>query len=303
MHPKTQGYLFALTATTIFSVQDAVSKHLGTAYSPVFVTMMRYWAFGLFCVLLALRKPGGLRAAAQTAHPVLQITRGVLLATEIMIVITAFAYAGLAHSTAVFAATPIVVTLLSIPLLGEHVGWRRWSAIGAGLIGVLLILKPERNGFLDPWLLLAVVGVVMYAIYLIATRYVSRKDPPTTSFFYTGVAGAVTATMVGPFFWANLQGWDIAWMGFLCVTGITGHYLLIRAYDLLDASAVQPISYLSLVYASFIGTLIFGETLTWNMMAGAIIVVAAGVFTFWREYVLRRRPPDRAVAAASEVLH
>ena len=236
MKSKAHGYLFALAATTIFSLQDAVSKHLGDHYPPIFVTMIRYWAFGAFCILLASRKRGGLRAAVRTTRPVLQVVRGVLLAVEIMVVITAFAHAGLAHSTAVLSATPILVTLLSIPLLGERVGWRRWSAITAGLVGVLLILKPDASGFLDPWLLLPVACCVMYAIYLIATRLVSRTDAPATSFFYTGVAGAVAATLVRPFFWADLQGWDRAWMGLLCITGMTGHYLVIRAYELVDAS-------------------------------------------------------------------
>jgi drug/metabolite transporter (DMT)-like permease len=176
MKSKAHGYLFALAATTIFSLQDAVSKHLGDHYSPIFITMIRYWAFGAFCILMVARKRGGLRAAASTTRPLLQIVRGVLLAVEIMIVIAAFAHAGLAHSTAVLSATPILVTLLSIPLLGERVGWRRWSAIIAGLVGVLLILKPDASGFLDPWLLLPVVCSVMYAIYLIATRLVSRTD-------------------------------------------------------------------------------------------------------------------------------
>src|SRR5690242_21816023 len=89
MKSKAHGYIFALAATTIFSFQDAVSKHLGDHYPPVFVTMIRYWAFGAFCILLASRKPGGLRAAATTSRPWLQIFRGVLLATEIMLVITA----------------------------------------------------------------------------------------------------------------------------------------------------------------------------------------------------------------------
>lgn len=294
MRPKFHGYLFALAATTIFSVQDAVSKHLGEQYSPIFVTMIRYWAFGAFCILLAMRKQGGLKAAARTNRPVLQVVRGVLLVVEIMIVITAFANAGLAHSTAVLAATPIVVTLLSIPLLGERVGWRRWSAIFAGLAGVLLILKPDARGFLDPWLLLPVVCSVMYAVYLIATRLVSRTDPPATSFFYIGVVGAITATLVGPFFWGNLQGWDLLLMGFLCISGMTGHYLVIRAYELLDASAVQPISYISLVYASLFGIFLYGETLTWNVVAGSVVVVGAGIFTFWREYVLRHQAPVQA---------
>ena len=295
MKSKTHGYFFALAATTIFSFQDAVSKHLGDHYSPIFITMIRYWAFAAFCILLASRKQGGIRAAAKTTRPFLQIMRGVMLAVEVMIVITAFAHAGLAHSTAVLAATPLVVTVLSIPFLGEHVGWRRWSAIVVGLIGVLLILKPDAAGFLDPWLLLPVLCCFMYAVYLIATRLVSRTDTPATSFFYTGVAGAVAATLVGPFFWTDLVGWDKAWMGLLCITGMTGHYLVIRAYELLDASAAQPITYLGLVYASFFGVLLYGETLTWNIIAGSVIVVGAGVFTIWREYVRRHQAPVPSV--------
>jgi drug/metabolite transporter (DMT)-like permease len=291
MKSKAHGYFFALAATTIFSFQDAVSKHLGDHYSPIFVTMIRYWAFAAFCILVASRKPGGLRAAASTTRPVLQIFRGVMLAVEVMIVITAFANAGLAHSTAVLSATPLVVTMLSIPFLGEHVGWRRWSAIVAGLIGVLLILKPDASGFLDPWLLLPVLCCFMYAAYLIATRLVSRTDSPATSFFYTGVAGAAIATLIGPFFWTDFVGWDKAWMGLLCITGMTGHYLVIRAYELLDASAAQPITYLGLVYASLFGVLLYGEILTWNTVAGSVIVVGAGIFTVWREYVLRHQVP------------
>lgn len=291
MKSKAHGYFFALAATTIFSLQDAVSKHLGDHYSPIFVTMIRYWAFGAFCILLASRKRGGLWAAARTTRPVLQIARGVLLVVEIMIVIASFAHAGLAHSTAVLSATPILVTLLSIPLLGERVGWRRWLAIIAGLVGVLLILKPDASGFLDPWLLLPVVCCLMYALYLIATRLVSRTDASATSFFYIGVVGAATATLIGPFFWSHLEGWDKAWMGLLCITGMTGHYLVIRAYALLDASAAQPVTYLGLVYASLFGVLLYGETLTWNVVAGSMIVVGAGIFTVWREYRLRHQIP------------
>ena len=149
------------------------------------------------------------------------------------------------------------------------------------------------------WLLLPVVCSVMYAIYLIATRLVSRTDAPATSFFYIGVAGAVTATLVGPFFWADLEGWDRAWMGLLCITGMTGHYLVIRAYELLDASAVQPISYLGLVYASFFGVMLYGETLTWNIVAGRRSLWAPASHIL-REYVLRHqglfKPCDKRAA-------
>src|SRR6478752_7099738 len=128
MKSKTHGYIFLLLALTIFSAQDAISKHLGSAYSPIFVTMVRYWAFGLFTVVLASKMRGGIAATARTKHPFLQVSRGILLATQVVLAITCFALIGLAHSQAIFAATPIIVALLAIPLLGEKVGWRRWTA-------------------------------------------------------------------------------------------------------------------------------------------------------------------------------
>ncbi|SCB56964.1 Permease of the drug/metabolite transporter (DMT) superfamily [Rhizobium aethiopicum] len=288
MKSKTQGYMFALLALTIFSLQDAISKHLASTYPPIFVTMIRYWAFGLFTVILASKMRGGLKATARTKRPVLQVTRGVLLAVQVVLAITCFAVIGLARSQAIFSATPILIALLAMPILGERVGWRRWAAIGAGLFGVLLILKPEGD-FFDVNLLLAVASCFNFAFYVFATRLVSRDDSSMTSFFYTGVVGAVAMTLIGPFYWSWMSSGDWGWMALVCMTSISSHYFLIRAYDSLDAAAVQPLTYLSLVYASIIGVTIYGETLSPNMIVGSVIVVGAGIFTVWREHVVGRR--------------
>ncbi|NRP72216.1 Riboflavin transporter [Ensifer psoraleae] len=288
MKSRANGYVFALAAIVIFAIQDGISKHLGTLYPPVFVSMIRYWAFAAFAVALAARAQGGLKATIVTKRPVLQVLRGVLLPTQIVVVITAFTVVGLAHSQAILAATPLFVALLSMPLLGERVGWRRWAAISAGLIGVLLILKPQQGTF-DTSFLLPLSAALMFAIYIITTRLVSRADSAMTSFFYTGIIGAVAISLVGPFFWTALAPTDWVWMLLLCVTGTSSHYFLIRAYDMLDAVAVQPLTYLQLVFASIMGVTIFGETLTTNMILGSILVVAAGIFTVWREHVVARR--------------
>lgn len=292
MTSKTQGYIFVLLAITIFSVQDGISKHLGTAYPPVFVTMIRYWAFALFTILLATKMRGGLKTVAKTARPVLQIIRGLLLAAQVVAVISCFSIIGLAHSQAIFSVTPILVALLSMPLLGERVGWRRWTAICAGLAGVLLILKPE-GGFFDVQLLLAVFSCLLFAFYVIVTRLVSRDDSSMTSFFYTGVVGGIAMTLIGPFYWTWMSGWDWGWMALVCLTSISSHYFLIRAYDLLDAAAVQPLTYLQLVYATIIGMVIYKETLSLNMIVGSVIVVSAGIFTIWREHVVGNREEKR----------
>jgi drug/metabolite transporter (DMT)-like permease len=288
MKSKTQGYIFVLLAITIFSLQDAISKHLGSAYPPVFVTMIRYWAFALFTILLASKMRGGLSATARTKRPVLQVVRGLLLAAQVVAVISCFAVIGLAHSQAIFSATPILIALLSMPILGERVGWRRWTAICTGLIGVLMILKPE-GGFFDLKLLLAILSCFLFAFYVIATRLVSRDDSAMTSFFYTGVVGGIAMTLVGPFYWTWMTAPDWGWMALVCMTSISSHYFLIRAYDMLDAAAVQPLTYLQLVYASIIGTTIYGETLSLNTIIGSLIVVGSGIFTIWREHVVGRR--------------
>lgn len=288
MDAKRTGYIFTLLAIVIFSLQDGISKHLGTNYPPVFIGMLRFWAFALFALAVAARSEGGLRAAAATRRPVLQTLRGVMLGVQIVITITAFSTVGLAQSQAILAATPIFVALLSMPLLGERVGWRRWSAIAVGLAGVLVIVSPWNAAF-GIGILLPLSGAALFSLYVIATRLVGREDSASTSFFYLGIGGSLILTMIGPFFWTPMAWIDWLWMALLCITGMSSHYFLIRAYDLLDAAAVQPLTYLQLVLAAVMGVTVFGETLTFNMVAGSVIVVGAGLFTLWRENVVAKR--------------
>lgn len=290
MTPRATGLAFALLAVTIFSVQDGISKHLADNYPAIFITMMRYWAFASFALVLAGRSRGGVRGTATTARPALQIFRGMLLATQIVVAITAFARVGLAPSQAIFQSAPLLVALLSMPLLGERVGWRRWTAIVIGFVGVLLILKPETGGF-DLNLLLPLTGALLYSLYSITTRLASRTDTAATSFFYTGFAGAVAISLIGPFYWTGFQGNDIYWMLALCVSGIAGHYLLIRAFDYIDAVIVQSMSYIQLVLVTLIGVFVYGETLGFNMVIGSLIVVGAGLFTIYREARSGRQAP------------
>lgn len=115
------------------------------------------------------------------------------------------------------------------------------------------------------------------------TRYAARQDRALTSFFWTGITGAVAMTCVGLWFWEPMLAKDWVWMIALSLAGLLGHWLLIRTYAVAEASAVQPFAYMQLPFAASMGILIFGETLHLNVVAGASIVVAAGVFTLWRE--------------------
>ena len=280
-----RGYIFALSAITIFALQDGISKHLGQTYSPVFVTMIRYWAFAAFALMLAGRARGGIAGTARSKARPLQVARGILLALQIVLAITCFAIIGLARTQAIFAATPLIATVMSVVFLGERAGPLRWIGVILGLCGVLLILKPHGD-FFDATVLLAVVCSVMFASYSVMTRMAGRLDPPLTSFFYTGVVGCIVVSAVGPFYWTNMSTGDLAWMATLCLTSVTSHYLLIKAYNILDASAVQPLAYLSVVYASVMGPVIFHETVHLSTYAGAAIVVAGGLLSIWSE---RRR--------------
>lgn len=277
-----KGLGFALLAVVIFAAQDGISKHLASEYPPVFIVMIRYWAFAAFVVLWAMGKPGGIRRVATSANLPLQLFRGGLLGLQIVVAITAFAVVGLAPTMALFAAAPLVVAALSVPILGEAVGWRRWAAIGVGFIGILIIVRPGP-GLLQSDIWISALAMLGIACYGILTRMVSRVDPAATSFFYTGIGGFLVITVIGPFFWTTMTPGDWVWMGILCVTGASGHYFFIRALEATEAVVVQPVNYLQTVLSSGVGIIVFGEMVDWQVFAGAALVIAAGLFAAWRE--------------------
>ncbi|MFD1791140.1 DMT family transporter [Ochrobactrum teleogrylli] len=281
MTPKSRGYLFKIASVSIFAVQNGLSKYLGTAYSPIFIAMVRYWVFAAFVILLAMRS-GGIVKAASTKHPFLQIARGVILAVGVVAAIFALSRAGLAVAQTIFQSSPLLVTMLSVPFLGEKVRWPRWMAVTLGLGGVLLIINPV-NAHFDANVLFAVAASCLLAIYVVATRAVSRDDDTMTSFFYTAIGGAVVLTAVGVFYIVPIAPEDWLWLAACCVCGIASHCCLIRAYEILEAGELQPLTYLQLVITAFIATLVFHEMLTWNVIAGAFIVVGAGLFSMIRE--------------------
>ena len=270
--------------TMVFAIQDGLSLHLSSTYNVYMVVMVRYWFFAAFVMTVSAKQAGGLRNAARTKQPILQGFRGVLLAAEICIMVTAFTLLGLVESLAIFSAYTLIVAALSGPILGESVGWRRWAAIGVGFCGVLIILQPGIGVF-SPYAIIPVISAFLFALYSLLTRYVARLDSTVTSFFWTGVMGCVLMTMVGAFHFENMTSNDWVLMLCLCCTGATGHWLLIRCYEVAEASAVQPFTYLQLVFGSTIGVLIFGEVVKLNVAVGAALVVTAGLFTLWRARV------------------
>jgi len=245
------------------------------------IVMIRYWFFAAFVISVASRQAGSIRAAAATQQPKLQVFRGLLLGLEICVMVTGFVLLGLVEAHAIFASYPLLVAALSGVVLGEAVGWRRWVAIAVGFIGVLIILQPGIAVF-SPAAVVPLLAALMFALYSLLTRFAARKDTAATSFFWTGVVGAVLLTAIGIWSWEPMTGGDWLWMALLCVFGASGHYLLIKCYEVAEASAVQPFAYLQLVFASLIGITVFSETLELHVAFGAALVIGSGLFTLWR---------------------
>lgn len=284
-HNYTRGLLFFLATMAVFAAQDGISKLLAEDYPPVFIVMIRYWAFAAFVLAVSQTRPGGIRRVSRSARPFVQILRGILLVTQICLMTFSFVVLGLAESHAIFAVYPLLIAAMGAFFLGEQVSGAQWAAIATGFIGVIVLLKPGAGVF-DPLALIPVVCAFGFAAYAVLTRWVGGYDRPYVSFFWTGVAGAVGITLVGPFYWTGMTGAHWVWMAVLCFTGAFGHFLLIKAYEYAEASGLQPFAYIQLVLASAIGVVFFAETLTVTLLIGSGVIVAAGLFTL----LWQRRP-------------
>ena len=276
------GIFLMVITTIVFASQDGLSKYLATEYNVYMVVMIRYWFFAAFIMTISSRKPGGVKQVAKTKTPLLQIFRSLVLVAEMCVTVLAFTLLGLAETHAIFASYPLIIAMLSGPILGEHVGWRRWLAICVGFFGILIILNPG-NGIFSPYALVPLAGAILFALYGLLTRYAGQYDNSSTSFFWTGIVGCIAMTAIGLNFWDPVSQADWSIMLILSASGMLGHFLLIKCYEVAEASAVQPFAYLQLIWASLIGVIIFGEKITTNVLLGACIIVGAGLFTLWRE--------------------
>jgi len=286
-----RGILFALVATVIFSTQDATSKLLVQSISPFQMTMMRFWAFGGFSILLALRK-GPISASLKTSYPVLQILRGVLLVVDIWMFVLALRTVQLPEVQSITLVYPLLVTLAAIPLLGEKVGIFRLSAVVVGFLGALVIVRPGGVP-LDWGVGFAIGSGACYALYIVLTRKVSATDSATTSMLYVGLVGLVVTSAVGVFFWQPLDLRTILLVGYIMVTGVVAHGLMILALSQAPASVLQPFNYTSLPWSIILSLIVFQHMIDPISLVGALVIVAAGLVVMARERI-------RKIPAAGE---
>lgn len=276
------GIWLMIAAVFVLAVQDGFSRQLAAGYGVFMIVMLRYWFFALFVVVQALTRREGFRAAVRTRHLWLHVARAFLLIGDICLMVLGFSKIGLINVHAVFAVCPLLIAALAVPVLGEKVGWRRWLAIFAGLVGVVIILQPDQGVF-SPYSLLPLAAAVLFALYSLLTRLATRDEPAFVSLFWSGIIGSVLISVPGiaQLVWMPWQ--DRGVMLVYAGLSLLGHFLLIRCYDVAEASAVQPFAYLQIVFVSIIGVLVFDEAIRPNVLIGVAIVVAAGLFTLWRQ--------------------
>ena len=277
-----------ISAIFLLSIMDGISKYLSQHYSVIAINMFRYWFFGALLIFLSYAPKEKKIKIPKTKYKYIQILRGTILAIEMCFAHYCFLKIGLIESHAIFASGPLIVAIFSLIILNEKFGWRRWSAIFFGFVGILIILRPGLKLF-DPVSLIAVGCAIAFSLYQVLTRYVSEEDDSDTSFFYTGFIGLIVLTLIGPFFITKIVFLDVFFILAVCCLGAAGHYLMIKSFQNAEASLLQPFIYLHLVFVSFIGIFIFDENIDLPIIIGSLIVIGAGLYTFWRERIVDKK--------------
>jgi drug/metabolite transporter (DMT)-like permease len=268
-------------ALICFACLDTTAKWLGRTVDPLFTVWWRYVASVVLVSFLInpWTRPGVLRAT----RPVLQTVRSFLLFLSTAFNFFALQYLQLAEAISIVFSTPLLVALISGPLLGEWVGPRRLAAIGVGFIGVLIVARPGL-GTVHPAILLSIAGAIAYALYAITTRILAAYDSPQTTMVYSGLAGLVLTTPALPWVWSSPAD-PGTWVLFVALGafGAIGHWLLILAHARAPAPVLSPFIYTQILWMLALGYLVFGDWPDRWTLIGAGIVIASGLYLLLRE--------------------
>jgi drug/metabolite transporter (DMT)-like permease len=286
----TAGIGLGALAFGLFSLMDATVKWLSASY-PVPQILMCNALFALLPVgVMAMRRGG--RSQLRTRRLGLHLLRGLLGTTSGLLAFYAFSRLPLADAYAIIFATPLLITALSVPILREAVGWRRWSAVVVGFIGVLVMLRPGVAP-IGAGNLAALGAACAAACAVLLMRKLSVTETTTSIAFYSNVTAAVlTGIAFGPMFVAPTPH-DLALMATSGLIGGTALLVLIAAYRRSPAALVAPFQYSQMLWAIMLGALIWGDLPEPVMLLGAAIVTASGLFILYRERTLGRRPAQR----------
>ncbi len=278
------GILFALAAGIVFSLADAISKHLALTLPVIEITWLRWCGFvAVVTPVLAMSRGGVLRSGAWAG----QVFRSFCLLGSSLLFVSGLARLPLASATTINFVAPLIVTLLSIPLLGEKVGLRRWAATLVGLLGVIVVVRPGGGTF--GWAaLLPMLSALCWATGVIATRRLGGIDGPWTAMTYTALVGFAALSAVVPFEFVVPTTGELGLAAGMAALATVGQFCTILAFGRAPASLLAPFSYVMLIWSTGLGYLVFGNVPDGWTGIGAAIIVASGLYTAHRERVRSR---------------
>ena len=266
---------------------DALAKFLGADYPVVQLVFLRSAIALPLLLAIAWFSPGGLRAL-RTRRPWAHAARAAIAAMAVFTFYTALTHLPLAEVTAIAFAAPLMMTALSRPLLGEQVGWRRWSAVLAGFAGVLIVVEPGTAAF-QPAALIALAAAFFYALMLMTARkFAASESAISLVVWSTAGSAAIAGALMMPVEWTPV-GWvsvparDAPWFLALGGLGAVTMLLLTRAFHLAPAAVIAPFDYTALIWALAYGWLIWGEIPAATTWAGAAVIAGAGLYVTHRE--------------------
>jgi drug/metabolite transporter (DMT)-like permease len=277
------GIGLMLAGVFLFTLNDALGKWLVASYSVAEILLIRS-AIGIV-LLLPLIGRAGTTAFTTAPHPWLQVARVALSVTEVAAFFLALRYLPLADAITFYLAGPIYVTALSVVMLGERVGWRRWTAVCVGFVGVVVALRPSGDSLTWP-ALIALAGSIIYAVFMTVTR--ALRETHNTVLVTGQVIGTLIFGLVAaPFVWVTPALNDVALLGLFGATAVAALFCVNRSLTLAPASVVVPYQYTMIVWGALLGYLVFGDVPSLNVFIGATIIVAAGLYIFVREQTRR----------------
>ncbi len=264
-----------------FTLLDGSAKWLVQTVPVLMVVWLRFLSHTLLASALLFPIRG--RALVRTRHLRWHLLRGLMFIAMTGMNFWALQYLQLTVTTAMFFTVPILVALVSAPLLGEKLDARRWAAILIGFAGVVVIVRPGSEAF-HPAMLLSMANAVLYAAFNMMTRKLAAYDTPETIQFLPALVASVVLAPFALAAWVSPQDW-FEWL-LLCLMGVfggTGHYLLAMAHRYAPASTLAPFLYQQILYMALFGYLVFGSVPDKETWIGAAIVVASGLYLFSRE--------------------